>query len=114
LARAIILSLFYIYSSLIALKLRRSGPGAFLIDYENKASLMTYSVISSIPSFKGIIGSGLSFSYGVGKAVARNRASFCSKVVAISSFGPLTVGVVDRALGEVYRRAVQHLFWSSI
>jgi hypothetical protein len=94
------------HSSLIALKLRRFIPGAFLIDCENKALFIISSVISSIPPFKGIIDSGLLFFCGVGKAVARNRASFCSNVVVISSFGPLTVGVVDWALGDVYRRAV--------
>jgi hypothetical protein len=85
-----------------------------LIDCKKRASLITSSVISSIPPSRGIVGSGLSFSCGVGNAVARNRASFCSRVIAISSFGPLTVGVVGLALGDVYRRAVQHLFGSSM
>ena len=76
-----------------------------MIDYENRAPLIISSVTSSIPPSRGIIGSGLSFSCGVGKAIARNRASFCSRVVANSSFGPLIVGVVDWALGDVYYRA---------
>jgi hypothetical protein len=89
-------------------------PEAFLIDCENRASFITFSIISSIPPFKEIIDSGLLFSYNVGKAVAKNRASFCSKVVTISSFEPLIVGVVDWALDNIYRRAVQHLFESLI
>ena len=76
------------------MKLRRSILEAFLIDCENRASLIISSIISSVPPSRGIIGSGISFSYDIGKAIARNRASFCSRVIAIFSFGPLTVGVV--------------------
>jgi hypothetical protein len=44
--------------------------------------------------------------------VIRNKVSFSSKDTVISSFGPLTVGVVVSALIEVYFRAIQHLFCS--
>jgi hypothetical protein len=96
------------------LKLRQFMLKAFLINCENKASFITFSVISSIPPSKGIISSGLLFSCGVGKVVIKNKTSFCSNIIAISSFGPLIVGVVDWAFGDIYRRAVQHLFGSFI
>jgi hypothetical protein len=89
-------------------------PEAFLINCENKASFIIFSIINSIPSFKGIINFGLLFSYSIRKAVVKNKVSFCSKVVTISSFGPLIVGVVNWAFDDVYRRAVQHLFESFI
>ena len=51
--------------------------------------------MSSIPPLSGIIGSGSLFSLAPGKAVALNKASFCSIVAAISPPEPFTVGVVD-------------------
>jgi hypothetical protein len=87
--------LFHDYSSLTALKLRRFISKVFLIDCKNKASFIIFSIISSIPPFKGIIDFGLSFFYNIGKVVVKNKISFCFKVVTISSFGLLTVNVVD-------------------
>jgi hypothetical protein len=88
------------------LKLRQFILETFLIDYEKRASLIISSVISSIPSSRGIIGSELSFSYNIEKAITRNRASFYFRVIAISSFGPLTVDIVGLALSDIYCRAV--------
>jgi hypothetical protein len=72
---------------------RRSAPGAFLIDWVNIALSITSSGIGLYPS--GISGSGVLSCCPIGgKAVVLNRASFSSKDTAISPFGPLTVGVV--------------------
>ena len=56
-----------------------------------------------------MISSGVLSSVNPENAVAKNNASFCFNVITVSPFGLITVSVVDRALGEVYRRAVQHL-----
>jgi hypothetical protein len=87
---------------------------AFLIDCENKALFIIFSIINSIPLSKEIIDFGLLFFCDVGKAVAKNRASFCFKIIIISSFESLIVGVVNWAFSNVYRRTVQHLFESFI
>jgi hypothetical protein len=63
-------------------------------------------VIRSIPPSYGIIGSGISFACIFGNWDSRNSSSFCSNVIATSSLFPLIAGVVDRALGEVYFKAV--------
>jgi hypothetical protein len=68
-------------------------------------------VIKSIPPSYGIIGSGILFTCIFRNWDSRNSSSFCSSVIATSSFSLLTVGIVDKALGKVYFRAVQHLFW---
>jgi hypothetical protein len=68
-------------------------------------------VIKSIPLSRGIIGSGISFACIFGNYDSRNSSSFCFSVIATSPLFLLTVGVVDKALSEVYFRAVQHLFW---
>jgi len=67
-------------------------------------------MIKSIPSSCGIIGFGISFACIFGNWDSRNSSSFCSNVIATSPLLPLTVGVVDKALGEIYFKAVQHLF----
>jgi hypothetical protein len=54
----------------------------------------------------GIIGSGISFACIFGNWDSRNSSFFCSNVIATSLLFPLIAGVVDRALGEVYFRAV--------
>jgi hypothetical protein len=64
--------------------------------------------------FKEIIDFELLFFYSVRKAVVKNKVSFYSNVVAISSFGPLIIGVVNWAFNDIYRKAVQHLFESFI
>ena len=42
-------------------------------------------------------------------AVTKNNASFYFNVITVSPFGSITVSVINRALGEVYRKAVQYL-----
>jgi hypothetical protein len=106
--------LFYNYNSFTALKLKRFISKAFLIDCENKALFIIFSIINFIPPSREIIDFGLLFSYNIEKAVAKNRAFFYFKVVTISSFGLLIVSVMNWALSDVYRRAVQHLFESFI
>ena len=97
----------------MALKLRRSGPGAFFVDRENRASLIAWSVISSRPPVCGIVGSGISLVSILGNCESRKSSSFCSSVIATTPLFPFTAGVVDKALGEVYFKAVQHLLWLS-
>jgi hypothetical protein len=63
-----------------------------------------------LPSY-GIIGSGILFACIFRNWDSRNSSSFYSSVIATSPFSPLIVGVVDKALGKIYFRAVQHLFW---
>jgi hypothetical protein len=63
-------------------------------------------VIRSILRFYGIIGSGISFACIFGNWDSRNSSSFCSSVIATSLLFPLIAGVVDKALGEVYFKAV--------
>ena len=41
--------------------------------------------------------------------VTKNNASFYFSVITVSPFGLIIMNVVNRALGEVYRRAVQYL-----
>jgi hypothetical protein len=59
------------------------------------------------------MGSGSVFPFALGNCEARNETSFCSSVIAISPLLPLT-GVVDKALNDVYLRAVQHLWVSRL
>ena len=90
----------------MALKLRRSGPGAFFVDRENRASLIAWSVISSRPPVCGIVGSGISLVSILGNCESRKSSSFYSSVMATTPLFPFTAGVVDKALGEVYFKAV--------
>ena len=91
------------------MKLRRSESAAFLINCEYNTLRIASSVIGYSSSL-AITGSGVSSSLNPGNAVAKNSASFCSNVIAVSPFDPIIIGVVNKALDEVYRKAVQHLF----
>ena len=42
--------------------------------------------------------------------IIKNSASFCFNVTAVLPFNLIIVGVVNKALDEVYRKAVQYLF----
>jgi hypothetical protein len=63
-------------------------------------------VIRSILPSYGIIGSDISFTYIFGNWDSRNSSSFYSNIIATSSLFPLIADMVDRALGEVYFKAV--------
>jgi hypothetical protein len=63
-------------------------------------------VIRFIPPSCGIIGSGISFACIFRNWDSRNSSSFYSNIIVISSLFPLIAGVVDRALDEVYFKAV--------
>ena len=91
------------------MKLRRSEPAAFLIDCEYNALRIASSVIRYSSSL-AIISSGVLSSLNFKNAVVKNSASFCFNVIAVSPFDSIIIGVVDKALDEVYRKAVQHLF----
>ena len=71
-------------------------------------------MIKSIPPSCGIIGSGISFACIFENWDSRNSSSFYSNVIATSLLLLLTIGVINKALDEVYFKAVQHLFWLSI
>jgi hypothetical protein len=107
----LILGLSYLYNSLITWNVRRSGPGTFLIDWVNITFFISFRGISSC--IYRISGSEmLSYCFIVGKTVVRNKVSFSFKDTVISSFEPLTVGMMVWALKKVYFKAIQHLFCS--
>jgi hypothetical protein len=63
-------------------------------------------VIKSIPPSYGIIGFGILFACIFGNWDSRNSSSFYSNIIATSSLFPLIAGMVNRALDEVYFKAV--------
>ena len=56
-----------------------------------------------------IISSEVLSSVNSENAIVKNNASFCFNVITVSPFDFITVSVINRALGEVYRKAVQYL-----
>jgi hypothetical protein len=104
------------YSSLSALKLILSMPGAFLTACVNKASrtcsVLTPALVSRIWM------SSLSIAW-CGNACAMKISSFSSAVAVILSGWPLTpatliAGVYDGTRGLVYWSACQHLAGSAV
>ena len=91
------------------MKLRRSESAAFLIDCEYNTLRIASSVIEYSSSLT-IIGSGVLSFLNSENAVIKNNVSFYFNVIAVSPFNLIIISVVNKALDEVYRKAVQHLF----